>query len=62
MQASVKRKDYELVNVRSRWTEQERAERRLMAERKQRWMSEILGFEIPCRKKKQPSLSLAKAG
>ena len=62
MQKRTARDDQELVEIRSTWTEQERAERRLVAQLKQQWLSELLGIEAPCRELEQPTLALVKAG
>jgi hypothetical protein len=53
--------DQELVDVRITWTEQERAERRLLAQLKQQWLGELLGIEAQSREIETPNLTLAKA-
>lgn len=53
--------DRELVVIRSTWTEQERAERRLLAQLKQQWLGELLGIEAHSREIEKPNLTLAKA-
>ena len=62
MQKRTASDDQEFVDIQSTWTEQERAERRLLAQLKQQWLSEILGIEAQCREIEKSNLLLAKAG
>lgn len=62
MQKCNAREVKELVDVQSTWTEKERAERRLLAQRKQKWLGKILGIEAQFREIEKSTLALAQAG
>ncbi len=53
--------DQVFVDIQSTWTEQERAERRLLAQLKQQWLGELLGIEAHSREIEKPNLTLEKA-
>lgn len=61
MQTSIASKNEELMNIRSRWTERERAERKLIARLKQRRLTDILEWATSSQPKKQPKLLMAKS-
>ena len=52
----------ELESVKNGWTEQERAERRLLAAQKQLWLYEMIGIDVVSQEVEEIDVPLASAG
>ena len=62
MKTKSRKTSRELESVKNGWTEQERAERRLLAAQKQLWLYEMIGIDVVSQEVEEIDVPLASAG
>ena len=61
MKKITKVKQRDVASIRKGWTKKDQAERRFVAQLKQQWLYDTVGFGTLCSDRKRPALALAKA-